>query len=204
MFDIGWAELVVIGVVALIVIGPRDLPDMFRTLGRFTAKARNMARDFQRAMEAAAKESGVKDVAKDLKAATSPKNLGLDAVKEAAAKFEKWDPLKTAPKPPGGSTGPAAGSATPGPAPAASAPGSPAPAAGPHTQALAEKTAERKAIIAEAAEKLKRNAAAPVIAEAATPKKRTSSRPKQAGEAKPPRKKTPKAEEPSPDSGGAA
>jgi hypothetical protein len=43
---------------------------MFRTLGRFTAKARGMAREFQRAMEAAADETGVKDVAKDLKEAS--------------------------------------------------------------------------------------------------------------------------------------
>ena len=54
MFDVGWSELLVIGIVALIVVGPRDLPGMFRALGRFTAKARGMAREFQRAMEAAA------------------------------------------------------------------------------------------------------------------------------------------------------
>ena len=51
MFDIGWSELLLIGVVALIVVGPKDLPRMFRTLGQFTARARHMARDFQRAME---------------------------------------------------------------------------------------------------------------------------------------------------------
>jgi sec-independent protein translocase protein TatB len=94
MFDIGWTELVLVGIVALIVIGPEDLPDMFRQIGRFTAKIRAMSREFSKAMEAAAKEAGVKDVAKDLKTMTSPKSLGLNAVKEAADKFEKWDPLK--------------------------------------------------------------------------------------------------------------
>jgi sec-independent protein translocase protein TatB len=102
MFDIGWTELMVIGVVALIVIGPKDLPEMFRTLGRFTTKARGMAREFQRAMETAADESGVKDVAKDLKTMTSAKNLGLDAVKNAANKFAAWDPLKSNPTLPKG------------------------------------------------------------------------------------------------------
>ena len=34
--DIGWAELLLIGIVALVVIGPEDLPDMFRQVGRFT------------------------------------------------------------------------------------------------------------------------------------------------------------------------
>ena len=95
MFDIGWTELLVIGVVALIVIGPKDLPDMFRTLGRFTAKARAMARDFSRAMEDAANESGVSDVTKDLKAMTNPRSFGMDKVKEAASKFESWDPIKS-------------------------------------------------------------------------------------------------------------
>jgi sec-independent protein translocase protein TatB len=97
--DIGWTELVLIGVAALIFIGPKDLPEMFRTLGRFTAKLRSMSREFSRAMEQAANESGVKDVAKDIRNVTSPGNLGLNAVKESVAKFEKWDPLKTS-KPP--------------------------------------------------------------------------------------------------------
>lgn len=98
MFDIGWTELLVIGVVALIVVGPRDLPGMFRTLGRFTAKARSMAREFQRAMEQAADEAGVKDVTDDLKSVTSAKKLGLDAVKDAASKFENWTPDEATPK----------------------------------------------------------------------------------------------------------
>ncbi|MEM9394462.1 MAG: Sec-independent protein translocase protein TatB [Pseudomonadota bacterium] len=92
MFDLGWTELLVIGVVALIVVGPKDLPKMFRTLGRFTGKMRGMAREFSRAMEDAADEAGVKDVAKDLKKATNPRKMGLDALDDAANSFKKWDP----------------------------------------------------------------------------------------------------------------
>lgn len=162
MLDVGWMELLIIGVVALIVIGPKDLPDMFRTLGRFTAKLRSMARDFQRAMETAANESGVKDVAKDLNTVMSPKNTGLDAVKSAADKFEKWDPLKGATKPvkpltpapmPPTSAAPAATVAA-APAAATVAEAAPAPV-GPATAALYEKKAARKAVLDEAAGKLR-------------------------------------------------
>ena len=95
MFDLGFMELLVIGVVALIVVGPKDLPGMFRAVGRFTAKARNMAREFQRAMSDAADHSGMKETADGLKAMTSKKSLGLDTIEKAADNFEKWQPGKS-------------------------------------------------------------------------------------------------------------
>lgn len=104
MLDIGWSELLLIGIVALIVIGPEDLPKMFRTLGRITARARSMAREFSSAMEDAAKSSGLEDAAntlKDVNKLTSKKALGLDALDRAADRFEKWDPLN--PRPTGAS-----------------------------------------------------------------------------------------------------
>jgi sec-independent protein translocase protein TatB len=83
MGGLGGMELLVIGLVALIVVGPKDLPGMFRTIGQFTGKARRMAREFSNAMDAAADEAGVTEVSKTLKAATNPKKMGLDAVKNA-------------------------------------------------------------------------------------------------------------------------
>ncbi len=175
MFDIGWGELLIIGVVALIVIGPKDLPEMFRQLGRFTGKLRSMAREFQRTMEQAANEAGVKDVARDLKNATSPKALGLDAVRGAADRFEKWDPLKAAAKPAAkpaaaAAAAPAASAAAPLAAAAAAPAGATGEAAakGPATQALYDQKAERQRIAAEAAEKLRGVGRNPAAAEAPT------------------------------------
>lgn len=169
MFDLGMSELLVIGVVALIVIGPKDLPQLFRSLGKFTAKARSMAREFSRAMEAAADEAGVKDVARDLKDVTSAKSMGLDKVREAAEKFEKWDPMKNAARPSGTARPATVTSAAKSPdAAAASAPADEKPR-GPNTAALAEKQAARKAAVQEATEKLKKTSDAPATAAATSP-----------------------------------
>ena len=83
MFGLGASEMVVIGIVALIVIGPKDLPGLFRTMGQFTGKARMMAREFSRAMDQAANEAGVKDISKSINAAANPTKFGTDKLKEA-------------------------------------------------------------------------------------------------------------------------
>jgi len=92
MFDLGWAELLVIGVVALIIIGPKDLPGVFRAAGKFMGKARGMAREFSRAMNEAADDTGVKDVAKGLQAATNPVDTAMKGVKEATSSLTNLDP----------------------------------------------------------------------------------------------------------------
>jgi sec-independent protein translocase protein TatB len=71
MFDIGWGELFLIGVVALIVVGPKELPGLFRTAGQWTARARAMAREFQRSLEQAASESGMDEVTRSLRSIES-------------------------------------------------------------------------------------------------------------------------------------
>ena len=95
MFDLGWTELLVIGIVALIVVGPKDLPVLFRNIGKFVGRMRGMAREFSRAMNEAADDAGVNEMAKGLKAATNPVGTAMNSVKDAARDIAKdIDPTK--------------------------------------------------------------------------------------------------------------
>jgi sec-independent protein translocase protein TatB len=73
MFDIGWSELVVIAVVALIAIGPKELPGVLRMVGQWMGKARKMAAEFQGQFQEAMREAEMADIKKS-----------FDEVKEAA------------------------------------------------------------------------------------------------------------------------
>lgn len=64
MLDIGWTELLVVGAIALVVVGPKDLPRVLRYVGYWMGKARSMAREFQRAIDQYAKEADLEDVKK--------------------------------------------------------------------------------------------------------------------------------------------
>jgi sec-independent protein translocase protein TatB len=76
MFDIGWSELVLIGVVALIAIGPKELPGVLRMVGQWMGKARKMAAEFQGQFQEAMREAEMADLKKS-----------FDEVKEAASSF---------------------------------------------------------------------------------------------------------------------
>jgi len=66
MFDIGWSELLVIAVVAIIVVGPKDLPKLMRGIGHYAGKLRRSAADFQRQFEEAMRESEIEEVRKSI------------------------------------------------------------------------------------------------------------------------------------------
>ena len=64
MFDISWTEFLLIGIVALVVIGPKELPGVMRTLGQYTRKIRGMASDFQNQFQEAMREAEMADLKK--------------------------------------------------------------------------------------------------------------------------------------------
>ena len=97
MFDIGWSELVVIGVVALIAIGPKELPGVLRMVGQWIGKARRMASEFQGQFNEAMREAEMADIKKqfdDVSAAAkdmSPTNL-LTSISKDVEDAVKLDP----------------------------------------------------------------------------------------------------------------
>jgi sec-independent protein translocase protein TatB len=64
-FGVGYSELFVLALIAVIVIGPKDLPKVLRTFGQFMTKARKMAGEFQTHVDAAMRDSGVSDLKRD-------------------------------------------------------------------------------------------------------------------------------------------
>jgi len=71
MFDFAWSELLVIAVVALIVIGPKDLPKVLRAVGKWTARARAIAREFQGSIDQMIRESELEEVRREVEKAAS-------------------------------------------------------------------------------------------------------------------------------------
>jgi len=81
MLDLGWSELLIIGVVALIVVGPKDLPKMLRTLGQYAGRAKSIAREFQRSMDDAARQADIEELHEVKK--------GLDDMRDAQHKMQR-------------------------------------------------------------------------------------------------------------------
>src|SRR5271167_776065 len=100
MFDIGWSEFVVIGVVALIVIGPKELPAVLRAIGQWTTKIRRMAGEFQSQFQEAMREAEMADLKKQVdELGDSAKGLASDFDFKEATKWEpKTDPKSDEPK----------------------------------------------------------------------------------------------------------
>ncbi len=87
MFDIGWGELVVIGIVALIAIGPKELPGVLRTFGQTMAKIRRMAAEFQGQFQEALREAEMADLKKQ-----------ADEMASSVSDIANFDPMASAKK----------------------------------------------------------------------------------------------------------
>jgi sec-independent protein translocase protein TatB len=83
MFDIGWSELLLIGVVALIAIGPKELPGALRTLGQWMGKVRRMASEFQNQFHEAMREAELADLKKE-----------VDEMASKAQSYAHFDPIE--------------------------------------------------------------------------------------------------------------
>jgi sec-independent protein translocase protein TatB len=90
MFDIAWGELLLIGIVALIAIGPKELPTVLRTLGQWMGKLRRMATEFQNQFQEAMREAEMADLKKQVDEMTSQAQsyTNFDPVGEVRREFE--------------------------------------------------------------------------------------------------------------------
>jgi sec-independent protein translocase protein TatB len=84
MFDIGWSELLVIGVVALIAIGPKELPGVLRSVGQWMTKIRRMAAEFQGQFQEAMREAEMADLKKQAEELN-------DAARNLTTNFDPFD-----------------------------------------------------------------------------------------------------------------
>ena len=96
MFGLGWGEMVVIGIVALIAIGPKELPTVLRSAGQWIGKIRRMANEFQGQFQEAIREAELTDLkkqAEDISSSVTNFDPLADTQKEMAKAFEMPDPM---------------------------------------------------------------------------------------------------------------
>jgi sec-independent protein translocase protein TatB len=144
MFDMSWGEVLVIGGVALIVIGPKDLPKALRTVGQMTAKVRRMAGEFQAQFNEAMREAELEDIKKQvagLNDSVSSLNTSFDPVRTARDELKtaiESEPAKPSVLPPDPLIGPGAHSnpADPTDLPSVDLPVVPVPPPEPHLPTL--------------------------------------------------------------------
>lgn len=78
MFDVSWSELLIVGIVALIVVGPKDLPRFLNTLGRYAGMVRRQANEFRTVFEQAMREAEMDEIQKEVRAVSEGVKASLD------------------------------------------------------------------------------------------------------------------------------
>jgi sec-independent protein translocase protein TatB len=86
MFDVAWSELLLVAIVAIIVVGPKELPGLMRTAGRMLAKLRRHADEFRKQFDEAVKEAGAEDLQREIHSLRqhNPINQIRNSIEEAA------------------------------------------------------------------------------------------------------------------------
>jgi len=127
MFDISWGKLVIIGVVALLVIGPKELPTVLRTVGQWMGKIRRMAAEFQGQFQDAMREAEMADLKKQFDETTSSVKSAFDTT-DIKNELEKMiqDPVGTEPGAPNVAATPPSDPVAPAPETPTTAPTDPA------------------------------------------------------------------------------
>jgi sec-independent protein translocase protein TatB len=149
MFDVGWSELLLIGIVALIAIGPKELPGALRTLGQWMGKVRRMASEFQNQFHEAMREAELADLKKEVDemASKAQSYAHFDPIEDIRKDIESAaspppaldTPLTETPAPPATSESAAAPAPAPASDPAPAAPAEPAPTLAPPNDAAASR-----------------------------------------------------------------
>lgn len=85
MFDLGWSELLVVGIVALIVVGPKDLPGLMRTVAQSLQTVRRMAGDFRRQFDDMVRDTELEDLRKQFNTIRNPQSVLIGPEGEAAS-----------------------------------------------------------------------------------------------------------------------
>jgi len=115
VFDLSWGHFIVVAVVALIVIGPKDLPGVLRTIGQWTTRVRRMAAEFQGQFQEALREAEMADLHKEIGSIRDTARGFTSSLNDPVQLDEamKWEPNPDPPKPATANPGTPEASATP-------------------------------------------------------------------------------------------
>jgi sec-independent protein translocase protein TatB len=138
MLDLSWGEIVLIGAVAVIFIGPKELPNAVRTMGKFMGKARTMAREFQNNVDDMIREADLDEVKKQVQSVQNVTTGGLSGAIQNA--IDPKGEIQKALAPPETLSAPAISELPPPPAPAPAPATAAAPVETPASVPVAAKT----------------------------------------------------------------
>ena len=99
MFDIAWSELLLVAIIAILVVGPKELPGMLRSLGRMLGKLRSTADDFRKQFDEAVREAGAEDLQREMRSLrqNNPLTQVRDSIEDATRDPAKKSSAKTEP-----------------------------------------------------------------------------------------------------------